>query len=107
PSSPTRRSPDLRPRQRPATSPGLQRHIARRNDVNNPPLSTQAFAIGQFLARIVSELRYLVVDDQDTERHFRDGLSRPSDGILTALQALYREMGDLDIEVRREIEARI
>jgi hypothetical protein len=75
--------------------------------VNNPPLSTQAFAIGQFLARIVSELRYLVVDDQDTERHFRDGLSRPSDGILTALQALYREMGDLDIEVRREIEARI
>ena len=75
--------------------------------MSNFQLSTQAFAIGQFLARIVTELRDLVVDEQDTERHFRDALNRPSDGIVSALQALYSEMGDLDPEDRREIETRI
>jgi hypothetical protein len=73
--------------------------------VSNPQLNTQAFAIGQFLARIVTALRDLVFDGRDTERHFRDALNRPSDGIVSALQALYREMGDLDPEDRIEIEA--
>lgn len=73
--------------------------------MSDPQLSTQAFAIGQFLARIVTALRDLAVDGWDTERHFLDALHRPSDGIVSALQALYREMGDLDPEDRMEIEA--
>ncbi|HET6161589.1 MAG TPA: hypothetical protein VFE34_24830 [Dongiaceae bacterium] len=68
--------------------------------------STQAFAIGQLLAAIVLELRELV-EDQNTQHHFRIALIRPSDGISSALRALYHEMINLDAEERTAVEARI
>lgn len=69
--------------------------------------SIQAFAIGQLLATIVTELRALVDDEQHTERHFLLGLNCPPEGITSALQALYRELSSMKAEDRRAIEARI
>lgn len=66
----------------------------------------QSFAIGHFLARIVTELRDLG-DNQDTELYFRRRPTFPSDGILRAMTTLYFRMLVLDAVDRRAIESRI